>query len=350
MRCNNTHTSAISLCQKTALIIAGICLGVVFLEAGMRLAGFIFSSLQEGRNRISLQQKSSYRIMCVGESTTAYAIGGESCYPSQLEVVLNQNNKGLRFSVINKGIPDIDTSYVALHLEENIAKYKPDIVVAMLGINDRSRHIVNQRTSEDKIISYLQSLKVYKLLILLREHVMAKKLACRIPSVQEINGFPPISGLSDPRKSYIKRGNYFSYGDSMRGAQDVNKEQAEEYIGLGRGYRDLGDYIQYERLLQKALILRPGYDVIYIELAQLYHSQGRYREAEDALKRALVLNPKNDMAYFLLGRCYIDQGRYFPAEEPLQKAIESGPEDPRPYLELVRIYRDRGKITEIEAY
>ena len=107
---NNQVQTKIPLGQKIALIIFGLFLCLALLEIGLRIGGFVFLSLQEHRNRIALKQKGAYRIMCLGESTTA--IGGEDSYPSQLEEILNERNIGIRFSVINKGIPGANTTAI----------------------------------------------------------------------------------------------------------------------------------------------------------------------------------------------------------------------------------------------
>ena len=92
------NQTRISFRKKLSLIIFGLLISFVLLEAGLRLGGFIISSLQEDRNQASLKQKASYRIMCLGESTTA--MGGRYSYPSQLEMVLNERDEGMKFSVI----------------------------------------------------------------------------------------------------------------------------------------------------------------------------------------------------------------------------------------------------------
>jgi len=53
--------------------------------------------IQEYHNLQSIKQKGTYRIMCLGESTTRRE------YPPFLEEILNQRNIGVRFSVIDKG-------------------------------------------------------------------------------------------------------------------------------------------------------------------------------------------------------------------------------------------------------
>ncbi len=76
--------------QKILLIIFGLCLCAVLLELGLRIGGFVILSLQEYRNRISLKQKGTYRILCLGESTTANE------WPGPLEKILNQKDIGIK--------------------------------------------------------------------------------------------------------------------------------------------------------------------------------------------------------------------------------------------------------------
>lgn len=114
----------ISIRQKIILSIFGLFLTVVLLEAGLRIGGFVYLSLQEYRNRISLKQKGRYRILCLGESTTA---GGKESYPGQLEEILNQQNTRMQFSVINKGMSGLTTGVIVAQLEDNLDKYTPPI-------------------------------------------------------------------------------------------------------------------------------------------------------------------------------------------------------------------------------
>ncbi|TMA73279.1 MAG: hypothetical protein E6J77_24645, partial [Deltaproteobacteria bacterium] len=120
--------------QRLALVVFGLLVGVVVLEIGLRIAGLVFLSVQERRNQLSLHEGHTYRVLCIGESTTA--LGGEDSYPSQLERSLNARGKGVSFSVINRGIPAVTTDVIVGHLEESLARYRPDVVVAMMGIND----------------------------------------------------------------------------------------------------------------------------------------------------------------------------------------------------------------------
>ena len=159
--------------QKILLVISGLFLCVVLLEAGLRIGGFILSSLQEHRNIISIKKKGTFRIMCLGGSTTA---GGENAYPHQLEEVLNQRDIGMKFSVINKGIPGINTTPILAQLEDNLNKYKPDMVITMMGITDFifDNCMEYEDSLAEKTKIFLESFKTYKLVRLLGHHCLNK--------------------------------------------------------------------------------------------------------------------------------------------------------------------------------
>ena len=83
MRRNNLAELKITLRTKITLIVFGISLFVILLEVGLGIGGFILLSLQEYRNLQSMKHKDTYRIMCLGESTT------QGQYPRLLEEILN---------------------------------------------------------------------------------------------------------------------------------------------------------------------------------------------------------------------------------------------------------------------
>ena len=142
----------ISLQQKIILIVFGVCLFIILLEAGLRAGGFIISSLQEYRNWRSIKQKGQCRILCLGESTTA----GQ--YPVYLEEILNQCNIGLKFSVIDKGAPSKNSTYILRQLPYNLDKYNPDMVVVMMGINDGTTRIPYEEICDSKVSMFFKSL------------------------------------------------------------------------------------------------------------------------------------------------------------------------------------------------
>ena len=172
MNKDNISKSRISPQQKITLILFGLCLCIILLEAGLRIGGFLILSLQEHRNKSSLKQKGTYRILCLGESTTAFR--RKDSYPNQLEKILNQRNTGIRFSVINKGMAGIDTVFIVSQLEDNLDKYNPQMVTTMMGINDGSDVMPYEDIPNKKISLFFKSFRTYKLAKLLHLHIVNK--------------------------------------------------------------------------------------------------------------------------------------------------------------------------------
>ena len=104
------------------------------LEIVLQSGGAVVNFWQERGNIASLKKKGEYRILCVGESTTA--LWHERAYPRQLEEILNSSAANITFSVINKGICSIGTDDIIAALPDYIKQYDPDMVIAMMGIND----------------------------------------------------------------------------------------------------------------------------------------------------------------------------------------------------------------------
>ena len=77
----------IQLRQKAGLIVFSILVTVIFLEIALRLGGFIHLSIQEQKNKTAFRRRDSYRILCIGESTTY--LDGKHEYPDFLNEILN---------------------------------------------------------------------------------------------------------------------------------------------------------------------------------------------------------------------------------------------------------------------
>jgi lysophospholipase L1-like esterase len=87
-----------------------------------------------------------YRIVCLGDSCT-YGIGvkTQDSYPRQLERLLNEGLAYQRFEVLNLGIAGY-TSYLGLlRLREMALAFRPDLVIASFGLNDKWRAELSDR-------------------------------------------------------------------------------------------------------------------------------------------------------------------------------------------------------------
>jgi len=320
--------------KKIILIIFGIFLSMVLLEAGLRTGGTIILSLQEYRNRVSVRQKGEYLILCLGESTTFYA------WPYPLEEILNQRHIGIKFSVIDKGVPGVTTTGILARVEDYLDRYNPDMVITMMGINDSEETVPYENTFSKKIILFLKMFKTYKLANLLWLRIN-NKLG------NTGDGEPATKAATSAKAEDLAQQN------SFKEQKKINKKSVEknpeivdenECDDSGIWICFKGDRAKTEELLKRCIEINPNNVRLHIGLGMFYSLQGEYDKAEETLKRAIDINPEgSEQAYTTLGLSYKDQWKYDKAEEMFKKAIKINPEYKIPYFELARLYMNRGE-------
>lgn len=161
-----------SMIKKIAGLVLGVFLCVTLLEIGLYLSGIFFVSSQDRLNAATLQKGNAYRILCLGDSTTA--IGGEDSWPNQLEEVLNNKKLGKEFSVINKGVVLADSMNILSQLEANLEEYGPQMVIIMVGINDIKKKREEAQPFH-KVKSLLRNSRTYRLIELLQPDLLNKQ-------------------------------------------------------------------------------------------------------------------------------------------------------------------------------
>jgi len=309
----------ISIGQKIALIIFGLFLCVVLLETGLRIGGFAFLSLREYRNIISIKKKGAYCVMCLGESTTAH--GGDSSYPRQLEEVLNQRNLGIKFSVINKGRDGTNTGVIVSQLENDLNKYTPDMVITMMGINDGRDTVAYEDILIKKVKLFLNSFRTYKLVKLLKLHIVNKTRELVIYKSKrdiaiQVNDLTPLNDKEVLTKEPIEINHRAYYAELER-----------PYIELGVYYNTQREFAKAEEILKKAIEINPRREEAYFELGVYYKEQRKFDKAEGVYKKIIEMykkdletNPDNHKACGFLAYCYEELGKHKLAEEYLKKA------------------------------
>ncbi len=304
-----------SLRQKAALCAVGILACLLVLEIALRLAGMTIVALQRQRNFAACSQE-AFRIMCVGESTTA--MGGEFSYPAQLEKALDRSGCDIRFTVINAGLINARSYTVVDQLEENIARYKPRMVVSMLGINDVGKYVhVSHPTFGMRVRDLFVSLRVYKVF---------KKIALNIRSRRE-------------KKPQLLK-------------QDIVRNGGSDILGRARYLLSKGDWDGVETLLRAEIEKDPGYAAAYLELGRAYKVQGKKAEAETYLLKAVALAPRVPDGYFELAILYRNEARpgsYQRSAAMFAKLIELAPDNPWYTMELAGLYRSGNELQKAAA-
>jgi Flp pilus assembly protein TadD len=298
---------------KIILIVCGFLLSLVLLEIGIRAGGLILLTIQEYRNAQAIKQKGACRIMCLGESTTA----GQ--YPKPLEKILNARSAGVKFSVIDEGVIAANTNTILAKLETNLDKYKPDIVITMMGYNDK--WIMYYQDIPEASSGLFQNYRTYRLIRLIYAHSFRK---------------PKKKALSDQGVARARPEGKFRPRDG------------QNYGELGYKYQRQGDLDLAAKYFKKSLELNPKDDEILLNWGELLRNQDRSPEAERYFKKAIKINPKNCKAYIGLGCIYRKQGELGLAEKYYQKALEVDPAEEWACSELLQVYKMQGRSSQRE--
>lgn len=356
---NNPAKIDVTLRTKIALIIFGLFLFLILLEAGLRLGGFIILSLQEYRNLQSIKQKGTYTIICVGESTT------QEQYPSYLEGNLNRSIIGPRFSVINKGLRGTDTSVIVNNMEEYLAVYKPNMVVAMMGVNDGTEYAPLKAENLSMVIRCVRSLRTYKLARLLWLHIMTKFEKVRsviyraITFTQSECQSKNLSSAEadhkvriDPKSKgscfyfelgwlYIKQNKLSIAEGVFRKGIEINPNDSRCYMGLGRLYKMQNRPDLAEESLKNGIAVEPNNYSCYSELGHFYAELDKLSLAEELFRKGIAVNSKDSSLYGELVWVYLRQGKFSLAEEIAKKATEINPKDARLYGLCASVYEEK---------
>ncbi len=379
--------------QKIALIFFGLALTLVLLEVGLRIGGFVFLSLQEYHNRVSLIHNGEYRILCLGESTTA--LGGESSYPRQLEQILNASQDDIKFTVINKGIPSITTSHIVTHINQYLEEYKPHMVVTMMGINDGLTSKEESVSSQRWWSKVFVNTRIYKLGQSLRQHLAQKrkeikdvrinekldKMKKKIEKKPTAEGYAALSSLYrisnrfDQEKQciikalalnpkdyipwgylglyYKRRGEYdqaiAAFTKMVQFSPSEGEPKVAAYADLAECYWLKEDYPMAERTYLEAIQYLPNHPGAYGCLGELYLQLKKYDEAEQLFVKQLQINPSAVLFYGKLAHCYRRKGLNATAENLLEQAIQLNPQAGSLYVELGYCLLDNQKYAQAET-
>jgi tetratricopeptide (TPR) repeat protein len=334
-----------ALGKRILLISFGLLLSLIILESGLRLAGFALTALQERRNLRSLQTAGSYRILCLGESTT------QGQYPPFLAASLNQNSRQVKFTVIDEGKGGTMTPAILSHVEGYLDKYHPDMVVAMMGINDGlAPHLPPEFRTDSH--SLFESLRIYELARLIRLHFAVRRDAAAGRPVPRNSGPASEDEYVELGADFLARGQFDQSEASLKKALALNPRNLQAYLHLGDGYKLQGRFAEAEASYEKAVEIDSSFVSAYLQLGYVDRSQNKFKQAEAGEEAALKLDPKNGWAYCELGDIYKQEGRLKLAERWYRKGLEVSDSlaSARLYGELATISANDGRTAQANEY
>lgn len=286
-------TSGKSFKKKVAVALLGVVFALILLEVGLRLAGSGVQGIQERRNEAALALKDVHRVVCFGESTTAMGsrtgMGGADAYPSQLQEILNRRLGKKAFAVINKGISGADTSLILKRLEETLDRYRPVLVVAMMGANDSAGAIPDDNVPVAQRTGFPYSIKTYKLIRQLAHLGFGRR------SAAEEDAADDDYSLSESEDDE----------DGMRRAGELENQR---------------DFKGAELIYLKEIAREPGHQPARHKLVQLYKRQGEHEKITRLLSTAIKQYPHNGTFLSMLARYYFDRGEHQRARQLFARA------------------------------
>ena len=346
--------------RRILLILGSVVFTFVLLEVTLRLAGFVFLLQQEKINSASLKKKGEYRILCLGESTTA--LGAGYSYPRQLEEILNQQYPQIKFTVINRGVPATTSSYIVASLGDYLDKYQPQMVVAMMGVNDSTETFLAEGIEPPQhLIPWIHEFRTFKLIALLGRYLRHKfaelnrdKSGKSLRDIEkQITSHPSSNAYVDLGRGYLFAKDFDRAEKAFVRAIELNPRNYKAYTFLGKYYRQRGEYDRAAECFILANETNPSEDeykvISYSHLGDCYAFMARYKEAEDIYKKIIKTSSLQPDVYLRLGEVYLVQGRFKEAEEVFEKSIEVDPKGVWGYVRLIYCYRQENRQGDIEA-
>lgn len=328
MKKNNTIT-------RFLLILAGIFLSLIIVEMGMRVTGYFYNAVKESRNREAIKKKSDFTVLCIGESTTAGVRMRDESYPAFLEKILNENMPDTVFSVINKGITAGDSTMLLSHLQENIDKYSPDAVAAMMGINE-SLNYMQKRPPVNKMHSFLLSLRIVKLAGFIKLHLKSKYS-------QEKEKDDIIEYKDD--KVQIEPEN--TADSTVKNKDNEGSALKNNFLRQGYYYKDNKEYDKAVEMYVKTIGSDRESDYIaFHEMREIFNMTDNVDKYENILKELIILNPENIGAYFFLADVYSKTSKIEQEKAVLDKAEAVFSDNPEVYSRLGEFFVRQKKFKE----
>lgn len=125
--------------KKILVIGLSLAFTLLVMEALLRCGGYILQFSQQQ----DITKKNSPRVAILGESTTAKTLNAKKEWPALLSEKLRNENINLRL----ENLAEIGTSSAILlkKLMEHYQDSQPDLIIAMMGINDNPHFWLNDR-------------------------------------------------------------------------------------------------------------------------------------------------------------------------------------------------------------
>jgi len=334
---------------STTLIALILSLTVVELsmQAFSLINNIATNSRQMGEQK---NQENSYRILTIGESTTAEtSFVGNQTWPSQLERMLQEKYPDKNIKVFNRAMIGTNSNVLLGKIQKEIEEVKPDLIISMMGINDLSlisltpsEFIADQSGFEQSFFDKFKTTKLIKLAI-----IKIKKTNLEHTDIELNNDIEDLIFKGNAErfnKNYELSEKYF------KKAIEISTYDTSPFIGLAWLYFDTQRYLEAKEILKKAIVFNPDDSNPYVALGNIYRGEGKYDAAQKMFQKAIELDPNNYLAFIGYGIWNADKKNYVESEKLFLKSIELNPQQADAYNELANIYRAEKEYSKAREY
>lgn len=123
---------------------------------------------------------------------------------------------------------------------------------------------------------------------------------------------------------------------------------------LGISFMDLKEWDNAEKVLLRAVEIKPDNGAARVYLGEVYWRQKRHTDAEETLREGLKLDDKSWHGHFTLGRLYWDMGEVVKAGGPIGKTLQLKPDLAEAHLLagniLLRVNQRERALVEYREY
>jgi tetratricopeptide (TPR) repeat protein len=305
-----------------------------------------------------IKGKNSYRVFCLGESTTfGHPYKDSTSFCGWLRVFLKTVDPSRNWEVINAGGISY-ASYRVARLMNELAQYQPDLFIIYLGQNE----FLEQRSYGDlkKLPDWL--LYTYSLLSNTRTYTAVKDVVDAIKPDTSKKGARQKTQLSSEVDEVLRH----TPGPTSYHRDDIQKQKIVEHYRL-----NFARMIQIARRADAGVILvnpavnlkdmspfksehKTGltneqlakWDALYQQGHEDYF-QDRYKEALDLYRQALTIDDRYAELYFRMGKAQFALADFDAAEKSFWRAIDEDVAPLRILSEMRNVVADVAKRNNV---
>ncbi len=327
--------------NKLLAISSCVILVVVILEITLRLAGAVYLNIRYSSNPIKREKEGLPAILCLGDSfTQGFGASRGKSYPEQL-IDIAKEKSGKRIPVYKEF--RINSSTILKHLESDIDRYRPDLIIIMTGCND-TWSLENLDFSAFGGLGYLKKMDIW----------LSNSRVYKLIKISFLN----LKGaIAKEDLDFIQDG-------SIASKFFVKSPEARKHYDLGEGHFYEGDIEMALAEFKEALRLEPCNPLLHWRLACIYnYALHEYDLAKDEARFVFMYGDSSIIgeAFVVLRDSIVrrgpdDDNEFYTAIKDIESIIDNTYESKdkvkaRRYLErLISYYRNNNELKRVFCY